>query len=394
VNKYSAVALLILFAGPAYAASPGKDFKTLFTFNDSNGANPVSDLLADESGTLYGTAKTGGPANAGIVFSLAPNRTQTTLYSFTGGSDGNQPNSALTEDSQGNFYGTAGGGGASNDGVVFKIAPDGTETVLHSFAGGSTDGGYPVGGVVIDKKGILHGVTADGGPSNDGVVYELHPSGKYKVLHFFAGGAADGALPLSGVIQDKTGDLYGTTAEGGFAANWAPPCCGTVYEVTSDGTFKLLHSFQYGLDGAEPESPPILDASGNLYGATLVGGNANDAGFGVLYKITSEGAESVVHSFAGWPSDGASPLSALTWDKKGNLYGTATVGGANDYGVVFQLAPNGTETVLYSFSETDGVTPYGGLISNKALGGALYGTTSGYFCPNCNTYGSIYKISE
>jgi uncharacterized repeat protein (TIGR03803 family) len=175
-----------------------------------------------------------------------------------------------------------------------------------------------------------------------------------------------------------------------------PPCCGTVYKISAGGKFQLLYAFHLDCDGANAESPPVLDSSGNLYGATAGAGctDGQNNAWGVIYKVTPSGEETVLHTFTESP-DGASPFSALLFDKKGNLYGTTANGGYLDQGTVFEIAADGTESILHQFQgDRDGVTPYGGLVMNPAEGGELYGTTSGLYNRSGPAYGTIYKIRK
>lgn len=384
LKSLAACLLLSTLALPAFAGPAATPYQVLFNFSGNSGNMPTTGLLADRKGNLYGVTNIGGTDNAGTVFKLAPDGTETVLYSFTGGNDGATPDCTLTEDKSGNLYGTTFLGGAYGYGVVFKLAPDGTETVLHAFAGGAQDGAQPHGGVWIGKKGWLYGATQGGGPSGDGAVFVLKPSGKIKILHFFSG--TDGSTPEAGVILDKQGNIYGTTLRGGSGS------VGTVYKVAADGTESVLYAFQNGLDGAEPSSDLIQDKSGNLYGTALIGGADYS---GVVFEVTPSGTEKVLYTFTGG-ADGNLPYSTLIGDGHGNFYGTTAQGGSSNDGVVFKLAPDGTETVLHSFAGgSDGDTPYAGLITDPALGGKyLYGTSSGAACLGCTRLGTIYKIEE
>lgn len=386
-NYFKPLAACLLLSAvslPALAAPARTQYQVLYNFSHSSGEAPADGLLADKTGNLYGTAASGGLDNAGVVFKFATDGTETVLYSFTGGNDGGNPHGPLSEDKKGNFYGETFSGGAYGNGVVFRIAPDGSETVLHAFAGGATDGASPEGGVLIGKDGELIGVTGAGGANNDGTVYMLEPSGKLKLLHSFAGN--DGRWPAAGVIMDKSGNIYGTTLWGG------PENTGGVYEITPDGTLTVLYAFLNGYDGGLPTSGLMMDKSGNLFGTTLGGGNYYS---GVVFELTPSGTETALYSFTGG-SDGGVPYSTMIEDAHGNLYGTTADGGADNFGVVFKLTPDGTETVLHSFAGgMDGDTPYAGLISDPALGGKyLYGTTSGAACLGCSLLGTIYKIRE
>jgi uncharacterized repeat protein (TIGR03803 family) len=250
-------------------------------------------------------------------------RTYNVLYNFTGGADGSLPYfGSLVRDNAGNLYGTTDFGGSFNYGTVFKVSKSGTETVLHSFTGGS-DGGYPFAGLLLSGN-TLYGTTFAGGSGN-GVVFEMRiNTGTETVLYTFTGGS-DGGSPFAGLVQDKAGNLYGTT---------------------------------YG------------------------GGSGSGSGYGVVYKVVPKTKkETVLHTFAG--SDGKYPSSGLTLDTTGKvLYGTATDGGSSGYGVVFSLTTDaGTYTVLYNFTGgADGAFPWGSLSLGKGsiLYGTAYGSGSGY----------------
>ena len=252
----------------------------LYSFRGGNdGSSAVlGNLVFDKQGNLYGTTPYGGTANSectngscGVVFKVTPAGKEKVLYRFTGGADGGFPQSGLAIDAQGNLYGTTFSGGIANCsgkgcGTVFKVTPSGTETVLYSFTNGN-DGALPKGGLVLDKLGNLYGTTEVGIVSTFGTVFKLTPSGTETVLHYFAGGTADGADPSYGnLLLDANGNLFGTTEAGGTSGN------GTVFEVTSKGVEKILHSFAGGTkDGSLPEGTMARDKQGNLYGTTSLG---------------------------------------------------------------------------------------------------------------------------
>jgi uncharacterized repeat protein (TIGR03803 family) len=292
--------VIMVAAGGGASAAPVETVLHSFAGAPGDGANPSAGLIADSKGNLFGTTVLGGAFASGVVFKLAPGGSETVLYSFTGGSDGAGPAAGLIADSSGNLYGTASGGGASNAGVVFKLGPGGTETVLHSFTGGS-----------------------------------------------------DRASSVAGLIADGSGNLYGTTEAGGRSGSGCIVVgCGVVFKLGPDGTETVLHAFT-GSDGANPQAGLIADGSGNLYGTTYAGGGSNA---GVVFKLSPSGTETVLYTFTGG-SDGGFPLAGLIADSSGNLYGTTAGGGAQPpvcggggCGVVFKLSPSGTETVLYSFT--------------------------------------------
>jgi uncharacterized repeat protein (TIGR03803 family) len=200
------------------------------------------------------------------VFKIAPNGTETVLYNFFYGahcSDGELPHDGLIMDPSGNLYGTATyGGDAAGQGVVFKLAADGTEKILYDFQGSPNDGQYPYGGLLMDKSGNFYGTTVAGGPDNDGTIFKLAPDGTETVLHSFTNSASDGNEPMGSLVADKAGNLYGTTSIGGSDD------LGTVFTLGSNG-FALLHSFTDSAgDGAHPNPGLIMDKAGNLYGST------------------------------------------------------------------------------------------------------------------------------
>jgi uncharacterized repeat protein (TIGR03803 family) len=349
------------------------------------------------------------------AFAASGGATETVLWDFGSGTDGVSPYAGLLIDTNGNLYGTTEHGGTNpspnagfNAGTVFELSPpstpgaDWTESILYNFgnpASITNDGNTPYGGLIVDLNGNLYGTTRLGGtfgtPDGDGTVFELSPpatsGGNWTesiLWNFGNHKSADGQRPEAGLVMDSSGNLYGTTTDGG--ANGL----GTVFKVIPNGTSStesVIYSFAGGtLDGATPLAGLTLDSTtGNFYGTTKVGG-AN--GFGTVFKLsppTSGGAgwtELVLYNFAGGTGDGATPLADVTFDTTtGNLYGTTSAGGANSAGTVFELTHpsaiggNWTESVLWNFGSTgigavDGTIPNAGLMIDS--NGALYGTTT------------------
>jgi uncharacterized repeat protein (TIGR03803 family) len=376
------LAVLIVTAGqPACAQTE----TVLHSFNASgtDGYNPYSGLAIDKDGNLYGTTLYGSNLFApdGTVFKVTPDGVETVLYNFLGAPDGSEPYySGVVRDAAGNLYGTTIRGGTNDLGIVYKIAPNGTETVIHNFSP-THDGYYPYGGVILGKQGALYGTTYTGGAAGVGTVYKVLRTRKATetVLYNF-GGQQDGCYPSQeNLVLAKDGTLYGTTYSCGPSAN------GTVFKIAPDGTETIIHAFNAdGSDGVNPYGGLIFDKAGNIYGTTYQGGTK---GFGTVYKITPTGAESVVYSFKGDGTDGTNPYGGVVVDPKGNIYGTTYLGGTKGFGTVFKITPSGTETVLHSFTDTDGSHPYAGVIRDKK--GVLYGTTvnGGDF-----GYGTVFKI--
>jgi uncharacterized repeat protein (TIGR03803 family) len=363
VAGYVLLLLLEAFGG---RAAQSQTLKVLHNFagSPSEGTNPDRGLIADSSGNLLGTTEFGGSSNLGTVFKLDTSGTLTVLHSFTS-AEGAVPQASLIMDSLGNLYGTTTAFGPSNRGTLYKLDTSGTLTVLHNFTGGASDGATPDADVIMDSSGNLYGTTAVGGPSNLGTVFKLNTSGTVTLLHSFAGAPSDGAFPLAGLIADSSGNLYGTTEEGGASDH------GTVFKLDTSGTLTVLHNFTGGAsDGSLPVAGLSMDASGNLYGTTERGG-ASDRG--TVFKLDTSGTLTVLHSFTGGASDGSFPLAGLIADHAGNLYGTTQLGGPSDAGTVFKLDRSGTLTVLHSFTVSDGKFPSGSLVADSS--GNLYGTT-------------------
>ena len=409
-TKPLAFVMVVMFATTMMggSAAHAQTFQVIHTFTGgADGANPsAGGLTSDRQGNLYGTAGYGGIYNAnclsdgqqfgcGTVFKLSPKSggwAFSVLYSFTGSTDGFIPDQIVAFDSQGSIYGSTWGGGAyycqgNECGTVFKLRPPAnfhcatiscpwTETTLYQFQGYPNDGAHPAfGHLTFDAAGNLYGTTSWGGPTGySGNVYELTPGGggwTESVLHSFSGGY-DGDAPWSGVIFDRAGNLYGTTTSGGVNGD------GAIFKLTpteSGWSESVLHSFQYSTDGSGPSGAVVMDAAGNLYGATSDGG-PNDAG--TVWELSPSNGNwtfSVLYSFTGSGNNG--PNGGLFMDPSGNLYGATLLEGASRQGNVFKLSPsNGgwVYTSLYDF--TGG--PDGGWPNSKVTmdaNGNLFGST-------------------
>jgi uncharacterized repeat protein (TIGR03803 family) len=337
------------------------------------GAHPYGGMVEDAEGNLYGTTIQGGTLKYGVLFKLEANGAESVVHNFlpNGGEAALPTNLALDE--LGNIYGTTYGGGRYSQGSVFKINSSGRFSLVYSFPGGGS-GAVPQSGVLVNADGDIYGTAEHGGnvPNCDGagcgLVFKIDTHHRESELYVFTGTNGDGYWPTAGsLVQDAQGNLYGTTFEGGTFGY------GTVFKLDSSGKETILHSFsETEGDGANPYAGVVLDASGNLYGTTTWGGTF---GYGMVYKLTPTGEETVLHSFAGEPNDGSDPQGGLMLDTEGNLYGTTGGGGTFSSGTVFQLSLTGDETVLYNFESNgaDGMYPVAGLLRDAQ--GNLYGTT-------------------
>ena len=353
------------------------------------------------------------PLAFALLFTLAAPMqgwcTETVLQQFSG-PNGATPYAGLISDSAGNLYGTTSAGGAYNAGVVFELvnsAGSYSETLLHSFTGGS-DGGSPTAALVMDASGNLYGTAEEGGTGSCsstgcGVVFELVKSSVYSetVLHRFTG-AGDGGLPVASLVFDTSGDLYGTAMCGGVGTcSGGSGGYGVVFElIKSEGyTEVVLHGFAGGADGGVPTASVILDASSNVFGTTEVGGmgSCSTGGCGVVFELVKSSgyADAVLHRFTGG-ADGGRPRGGVTADSSGNLYGTATcggsaacAGGSGGDGVVFEIAKStGGLTALHTFAGSDGAIPIAGPVYDP-VSGYLIGTT---FAGGAYGYGTVYEM--
>ena len=397
-----ALAVVLLLTISGFQPAQAQTFTVLFTFDNTDGLNPIGGLVRDNAGTLYGTTYFGGTYTNGVAFKLTKSGEESTLFNFNGGSEGGFPNSNLILDGEGNIYGPA-EEGVNGGGVLFKLSQTGEEKVLYNFGGCiCLRPRGPEGGLLMDASGNLYGATVQGGVKGRGPECSLYGcgtvfkfdinTGKRQVLYAFTGGK-DGAYPSGPLLQDTEGNFYGAAENGGDVSCPEFPNlgCGTLFKLTKDGKFSVLHTFTGGKDGAGPQPGLIMDNAGNLYGAASVGGNSACLdGCGTLYKFSQDGRFTVLYTFQDG-NDGGYPNGGLVRDSKGNLYGTTAGGTTNSFdGTVFKLNKSGTLTELHIFSGgTDGGKPLSGVIRDSA--GNLYGTT--YTSAGFNGPGVVYEVT-
>jgi uncharacterized repeat protein (TIGR03803 family) len=376
-------------------------FNVFYTFSGSDGSFPNGDLIHDAAGNLYGTTQGGGASRRGIVFKLDTTGKETILYSFTGGVDGGIPIGRLLRGHGGNLYGVTSLGGDSkcSCGTVFRLRPNGVLTVLHRFKGGrdgAQNEGQPELGLVL-IKGDLYGATSFGGISGCdgnlgcGVIFKVTQAGKEKVLYRFTG-RADGAFPQD-LTRDQAGNIYGATGGSYVQGN-----AGTVFKLDTAGKLTVLYTFPGGARGNSPRWRLIREASGLVHGVTQFGGDSTCAlgssGCGVVFTLDAKGKERVLHTFGKQSSDGEEPSGRLL-DIASGLYGTTFYGGIKNStcgfgcGVIYRAGNSKKYTVLYRFTGgADGWIPTGGLTDDGA--GNLYGTTT---LGGSGNNGVVFKIT-
>ena len=372
--------IVFMFLAATAIVSRAQTFTTLVNFDMTNGADPGTSLVQGTDGNFYGTTYYGGANSSGTVFQMTPEGALTTLYSFcaqSNCSDGANPTAALVQAPDGDFYGTTSFGGVgTGHGTVFKITPTGTLTTLHIFV--VSDGAVPTAALVQGSDGNFYGTTEYGGGNDLGTVFKMTPAGTLTTLYAFAG--TDGSYPYAGLVQGSDGNFYGATMDGGTNN------LGTVFRITLAGTLTTLHSFN-STDGAYPIGALVQGSDGNFYGTTDDNGPNN---YGTIFEMTPAGALTTLHGFSN--TDGAYPEVGLVQGSDGDFYGTTELGGSSNCngsgcGTIFKITSAGTLTTLHSFDSTDGSMILG-LV--QAKNGTFYGLTfRGGTSSNCGTAGFV-----
>jgi uncharacterized protein (TIGR03437 family) len=389
----------ILLLSAAVISCSAQTFSVLANFNGTNGTTP-NGVIQGTDGNFYGTTQEGGANGAGTVFKFSPGGGIAVLYSFARSlTNGAQPLRLLVQASDGNFYGVTTLGGSSTScasmygcGTVFKVTPSGTLTTLYSFNG--TDG-YNPEWLIKGSDGNLYGtttaMTAPPCSSSCGTVFKLTLGGTLSTLHTFNG--ADGYGP-TGLMQASDGNFYGVTGSGGAGAS-CKTGCGTVFKLTPGGTMTTLYSFGMAgfTDGWTPISV-VQGSDGALYGTTANGGDVTQEGTGVgtVFRITTGGSLTTLYNFT--VAGGAFP-SWLTAAGDGNLYGTTSLGGTTTTtafpGMLFRITTAGALTVLHTFNP-DQSEGGGGILAPMFQGsdGGVYGTSFG---GGANGDGTVFRLA-
>jgi uncharacterized repeat protein (TIGR03803 family) len=333
--------------GTVFKVDPGGGVTTLYEFSGADGEQPLGALIQASDGYFYGTTAYGGANGEGSIFKINSIGSFSTVYSFTGGSDGSMPLAGLIQAGNGILYGTTFGGGMSGYGSIFQTDTSGDLKTLYSFSGG-TDGNGPEASLLLANDGYLYGTTLGGGDlsceiwsiSGCGVVFQVDAAGDLNPLYAFTGGT-DGANPSEALIQASDGYLYGTTLFEGDASCSVSTLagCGTVFKINSSGTFATLHDFSGGPEGGVPFSALVQGSDGDFYGTATAGGDpacsvtasenySTYIGCGTVFKMDPVGNTNALYSFVGSPNDGSNPFTTLLQGSDGNFYGTTRWGGS------------------------------------------------------------------
>jgi uncharacterized repeat protein (TIGR03803 family) len=379
--------LLLCFA--TTLGSLTQTLTTLAYFNGTNGIAP-GPLIQARDGYLYGTTSQGGTYQQGTLFRLGLDGTLTVLYNFCAQpacADGSTPLSGVIQATDGNFYGTT--YGAYGDSTFFKITPAGDLTTLYNFCTqlNCSDGWEISAGLAQAPDGNFYGTASGGGSDTRGTVFKITPTGSLTTLHSFSmNDSSNGVTPVAGLIRGRDGNFYGTTT--GRGANGAG---GTIFRMTSDGTLTTIYSFcslPNCADGAEPWAPLLQGSDGNFYGTTPVYGTSNNGG--TVFRVTTDGTFTTLYAFCPRTPclDGSEPYGGLIEGLDGNFYGTTELGGAYGGGTIFRITPSGMLTTLHSFRGPDGSRPGASLV--QANDGNFYGTT---VAGGTSPQGTVFRLS-
>jgi len=381
--------------------STAQTFTSLLSFNSTDGDRPLNgSLVQGADGNLYGTTDLGGVSSncthdggCGTVFEITPDGELTTLYNFcaqAGCTDGEFPGFGLVLGTDGNFYGTTEQAGPNGFGTVFQITSAGVLTTLHGFDYG--DGSVPTE-LVQAANGNFYGTTQWGGTGTAcssnvgcGTVFKITSAGTFTKLYNFCSqtSCTDGTTPLAGLVQARNGNFYGTTEGGGTNGD------GTVFAIAGNGKFTTLYSFCSQAncnDGEFPQAGLVQATNGSLYGTTSGGGTS---ALGTVFAITTAGNLTTLYNFCSlrFCNDGAVPSGALVQGSDGNLFGTTLNAGLDASGSVFGITPAGRLTTLHVFDASDGELPYAQLLQTAS--GIFYGITSG---GGTNGNGTVFSLS-
>jgi uncharacterized repeat protein (TIGR03803 family) len=350
-----------------YIKTNGTGFSVIRAFADY-GNTPNGNLLKTDNGNFLGMTSTGGTYNGGAIFSITPSGVVTILKQLNSVTDGSTPHGELIKGTDGNYYGLNSAGGTNTYGTIFKLTPAGVYTVLKHLAY-AADGTNPRGHLVQAKDGNFYGVTTAGGANGYGTIFKMTPAGVYTVLRHM-NKTTDGANHYGSLVEGKDGALYGITYSGGTLGY------GTIYKITTTGTFTVLHNLNGTTEGGSSQTDLVQGTDGHFYGTTYGYGTL---GNGTIFKMTPTGTFTVLRQLSA-TTDGANPYGNLFQNSDGFLYGLNRTGGSNSSGTAFKISTSGAYTVLHSFvSATEGATPNGGFV--KGNDGNLYAFTS---------YGGLY----
>jgi uncharacterized repeat protein (TIGR03803 family) len=361
--------------GTIFKITTAGTFTVIKHLVSANGTNPRGHLVIGADGNFYGATYAGGANGYGTIFKMTPAGILTVLHSLSSTADGANCYGSLVKGTDNNFYGTTNGGGTTGQGTIFKITPAGVYTVLRQM-NQATDGSHSQSDLIQATDGNFYGMAYSGGPNFSGTIFKITSTGTFTVLRSLV--SANGINPYGSLLQGTDGNFYGTTSSGGTSAG------GTIFKITPTGTLTVLRALLATADGGNPRGSLVRGNDGNYYGLTNNGGSNF---FGTLFKISATGTFTVLTRLNG-DLIGNAPYESLIQATDVAYYGTTLNGGINDQGTVFKIC-GGVYTVLHSFkTTTEGGLPKGSLV--QASDGNLYGITS---TGGTSNSGTIFKIT-
>jgi uncharacterized repeat protein (TIGR03803 family) len=360
------IATLFMFGAPDRARAQAP-YTVLHAFNAiPEATNPSSPLIQATDGTFYGVTLTGGAFDRGTVFRTTASGVVTVLHSFDGTTEGRSPQAVLVQANDGNFYGVTSSGGPFDGGTIFRMTPAGGVAVVHAF-GAPGDGYSPHAALVQASDGTLYGTTLEGGAFGFGTVFRVALDGTFTLLHWFSGGLTDGRFPSGALVEGADGYLYGTTEEGGlsyFHGQQLPNNGvgrGTVFRVSPVGDVTIVHSFRGGSQDASGPVGIVRAADGNFYGTSRSGGLICDygdydfCGPGTAFRMSPDGAVTLLHLWTA-ALEGSGPSQPVL-ASDGTFYISFSSGGAMGSGTIFRMDATGIGFVIHSFTGNDGSAP-------------------------------------
>ena len=362
--------------GTIFKMTPGGEVTILVNLRSADtGSNPQGGLVLGKDNNFYGMTYSGGSSGYGTIFKVTPSGDFTLLRKFNGIIDGGNAQGNLVLGKDGSFYGMTYQGGKNKYGTIFKISSAGNFTVLKHLD--NTTGSYPQGSLIQASDGNFYGMTYQGGTNNYGTIFRITPTGTYTIRRHLDS-SISGAYPQGSLVQGTNGFLYGITYSGGAVGY------GTIFRMTLSGTFSVLHNLNYSTDGGYAQGNLLQSTDGNFYGTTYQGGSNS---VGTIFKVTPNGTFSVLHNLDN-SNDGRYAMGGLVQGTGGNYYGTTSAGGLGDRGTIFKITASGAYSVLVHFPESNkGQAPHGSLI--QAQNGNFYGLTSS---GGTYGYGTFFRL--
>jgi len=354
--------------GAVFKITPSGTLTVLHSFTGSDGSQPLGGLTLGKDGNFYGTTYAGGTSCCGTIFKVTPSGALTVLYNYPNNADGYFPSAPPVQGTDGNWYGTMTSGGALGKGTVYKMTPAGMVTTLYSFD--NTHGAGPHAPLVQGTDGNFYGTTITGGTLAFGVIFKITTAGNLTVLYNFD--QTHGSSPVSPLIQGTDGNFYGTTVSGGSGGG------GVIFKITSTGTLTVLYDFNPPTDGQSPYGGLVQASDGNFYGTAGQLGVNND---GTLFELTSTGTFSVLDSFDG--TDGSTPQVTQLQHTNGILYGDTYQGGTGSLNCAA-----GTCGVFYSRNAS--LPAFVRLVTSVGKAGATIGILGqGFTNSSVFTFGAV-----